>query len=122
METTPRTKLNLKSAMAIALIGVGAVAAFSYLGLLGFQVRALLNGSLSDSLGSFVGMGLAVLHSLQSAAFERGAFLSFSYKILVLFSAFGALATGMALLRGRGTVTGNPFNQNTEAQHRGGRQ
>ena len=116
MERTSNFKLNPRSIVAATLVILGAGLVILYLGALGLQVKALVSGSLMDSLGSAAGLGLAALHSLQSAAFERGVFFSYAYKFLVLFSAFGALATGIVLMRGTRAA-----NKNAQSHVGGGR-
>ena len=78
--------------------------------LLAFQLRTFLNNSLSGSLGSGAGLGLASLHVLQSAAFDHTVFFSFAYRILVSFTAFGIIVAGLALLR-RQSGKANPLNR-----------
>ena len=103
MERTQVAKRNLRATVGGALLVTGAVLMIACLGQLGFQFGALVSTSLVDSLGSFAGLGLAALHSLQSAAFEPGVAFSLAYKFLVLFSAFGMVGTGLALSRNRTT-------------------
>ena len=96
MKATIASKANLRSITGAAFLAGGAALLFSQLA---FQLRTLLNNSLSDSLGSGAGLGLAALHVLQSAAFDHTVLFSFVYKILVSFTAFGIIVTGLALLR-----------------------
>jgi hypothetical protein len=99
MERTQVAKRNLRSTAAGALLVIGAVLVIGCMIVLGIEFRALLSTSLVDSLGAFAGVGLALLHGLQSAAFEPGVAFSLAYKFLVLFSAFGITGTGLALSR-----------------------
>jgi len=120
MEKTPKFKLSAKSVIAAALMGGGAALMILYMGILGFQFSGLVRGSLSDSLGAFAGVGLELLHGLQSATLEHTVLFSFAYKFLVLFSAFGALATGIAMIRGISAGT-HTANEDSRVQSGGGR-
>ena len=87
----------------MVLVIAGAALMILGLGLTGLQFIELLRGSLIDSVGASAGLGLAVLHQLQSAVFNHGVLFSWAYRFLVLFSAFGMMGTGLALSRKRTT-------------------
>jgi hypothetical protein len=87
----------------MVLVIAGAALMILGLGLTGLQFINLLRGSLMDSVGASAGLGLAMLHQLQSVVFNHGVLLSWAYRFLVLFSAFGMIGTGLALSRNRTT-------------------
>ena len=101
--STTRTSgaVNSKRIIGLALMIVGSIVMLAYVGILALQVRAFLNASPTDLLGSGIGLGLASVRLIPSLAFNHGALFSWLGKMLVSFSALGAIVAGLALLQNR---------------------
>lgn len=97
MTAKPTSKRNLKSLIGVGLLATGGV-------LLAMQL-GLLEGPLTDSFASCVGLAVAWLRLLQFAAFDHSELLSFANAFLVLFTAFAMTLAGSALLRNRSDKT-----------------
>jgi hypothetical protein len=102
MSTTRTSQaVNSKRIIGLALLIVGSIVMLAYVGILALQVRAFLNASPSDLLGSGIGLGLASVRLIPSLAFNHGAVFSWLGKMLVLFSALVVIVAGLALLQNR---------------------
>jgi hypothetical protein len=102
MSTTRTSQtVNSKSITGLALMIVGSIVMLAYVGMLALQVRAFLNASPTDLLGSGIGLGLASVRLIPSLAFNHGALFSWLGKMLVSFSALVVIVAGLALLQNR---------------------
>jgi hypothetical protein len=99
MATRQASNGRLKSIVGGALLAIGSCVLLFDAGSLALQARHLLSASGAEAIGVLAAAGLALLHTLQAAAFDCSILLSVVSNMLILFSAFVIVATGMALLR-----------------------
>ena len=120
MSTTRTSQaVNSKRIIGLALMIVGSIVMLAYVGMLALQVRAFLNASPADLLGSGIGLGLASVRLIPSLAFNHGAVFSWLGKMLVLFSALVVIVAGLALLQNRSARTASSGRLNTQQPTKG---